>query len=223
MTDYQVNEDDGKIETVQSEKHGFFELIYGTLFNPVRTFRSISNAPPLFHGFIIFISVVVVTSLVNMLLPQDLSEMPPQLAEAAVQVGPSVVIIGAIFSLVLWLVQAGILQVIAELLGGRGKAVGVLTILALAGIPSVLVVPLRVISYLFEESLAGSFLTIVGSLLAFLWWIVLIVLGLREVQGFSTGKAVATVVAPLVGILLIIIVTAISLFAFIAPLIESMQ
>lgn len=220
MTDYPVNEDGGK-ET--KERRGIFELIYGTLFNPVGTFRLIANEPPVFHGFVIFISVVAITSLINMLLPRDFGEVPPELAEAAAHVGPSVIIAGAIMSMVFWLIQAGILQVIAELLGGRGKAVGVLTVLALASIPSVLAVPFRVVSYFLKESFAGSFLTIAGPLLAFVWWIVLLILGLREVQRFSTGKAVAAVIAPLVGIVLILIVTVISLFAMIAPIIDSIQ
>ncbi|HWI55548.1 MAG TPA: hypothetical protein VNT57_07635, partial [Desulfobacteria bacterium] len=73
------------------------------------------------------------------------------------------------------------------------------------------------------ESYAVSFLTIAGSLLVFVWWAVLLVLGLREIHGFSTAKAVAAVISPIVGLVLIIIVTVISLFALIAPLLSGIQ
>ncbi len=208
---------------IKSDRRGFFELIYGVLFNPVEAFRSIANEPPVFHGFVIFISVLVINSLVNMLLPQDLGEVPPELAEVVSQVGPAIVIIGAILSTVFWLIQAGVFQVIAELLGGRGRAVGVLTVLALAAIPSVLMVPFTVLSYILPKSFTGSFLTIAGSLLVFVWWAVLLVIGLREIHRFSTLKAIATVIAPLIGMGLILIVTVISLFALIAPLFNNIQ
>ncbi|HWI54071.1 MAG TPA: Yip1 family protein [Desulfobacteria bacterium] len=239
MTDYPVNENGDTGETVVSsadytmgeneegpekrEGPGVFELIYGVLFNPVRTFRSIADDPPVFHGFLIFILVLIITSLVNILLPQDLAEMPPELAGVASQAGPSIVIVGAIMTTVLWFVQAGVLQVIAELLGGRGKAVGVLTVLALAGIPGLLMVPFRVAGYFLAESFAGSFLTIAGALLTYVWWVVLLVLGLRETQRFSTLKAVAAIIAPIVGIVLIITVTVITLFTLIAPLLNNFQ
>lgn len=211
------------LHVTQGERRGFFDLIYGTLFNPSATFRAIAGEPPVFYGFLIFMSVVVITSLVNIILPQDMGEMPPELAEVLAQAGPSLVIVGAIVSTLFWFIQAGILQVIAELMGGRGKAVGVLTVLALAGIPSVLAVPFRVLGYFLGDSFVGSFLTIVGSLLVFVWWVVLLVLGLREVHQISTGKAIAVIISPFAGLMLMLIVTIISLFAFIAPLLSNIQ
>lgn len=229
MSDYQqneneyVNHEDIQLERHPDEKPGFFELIYGTLFNPVDTFTKVSHDPPLFKGFIIFMISLLLTSVSRILLPQDIADMPPEIAGIFSQVGPSIAVFGAIITLIFWFIQAGILQVVAELLGGRGTAIGVLTILALSGIPAVLAIPFHVAGYFLSESILGRFLAIAGSLLSFVWWVVILVLGLRQVHGYSTGKAVVTVVAPIITLLLIITVMFIILFAFIGPLINSVQ
>lgn len=242
MSDYQQNENDNiKYEDIelkrhlddlkpeiipvepQAEKAGFFELIYGTLFNPVDTFTKVSHDPPLFQGFIIFMISVLLTSVSRILLPQDMADVSPEVAAVVSQAGPSVAVFSAIITLVFWFIHAGILQVVAELLGGRGTAVGVLTVLALAGIPGVLAIPFQVAGYFLSESFLGSFLAVAGNLLAFVWWIIILVLGIRQVHGFSTGKSVATVVAPIIALLLIIIVMVVAMFAFIAPLVNSVQ
>lgn len=206
-----------------TEKTGFFELVYGTLFNPVETFTKVSHDPPLFQGFIIFLISVVLTSVSRTLLPQDMADVSPEVASVISQAGPLVAVFGAILALVFWFIQAGILQVIAELLGGRGTAVGVLTVLALAGIPGILSIPFHVAGYFLSESFLGSFLSIAGSLLSIVWWVIILILGIRQVHRLSTGKAVITVVAPLITFILVVIVMVIAMVAFIAPIVNSVQ
>ncbi|MCL4439762.1 MAG: YIP1 family protein, partial [Firmicutes bacterium] len=115
---------------------------------------------------------------------------------------PYIGIIGALLAFIGWFMQAGVFHLFAELLGGRGRAVGVLTVLAFADIPRVLVIPFQVISVILVDSLFGRFLTVAVSLLAFIWWAVLLVIGLREIQGFSTGRAVAALLIPMYGLVL---------------------
>lgn len=215
MSEYEQNENDVKT--------GFFELIYGTLFNPVETFTKVSRNPPLFQGFIIFIISVLLISVSRILLPQDMADLSPEVAGIISQAGPSVAVLSAIIALVFWFIQAGILQVVAELLGGRGSAVGVLTILALAGIPGVLAIPFQVAGHFLSESFLGSFLALAGNLFSIIWWVIILILGIRQVHGFSTGKSVITVIAPIITFFLIIIVMVITMFAFISPLINSVQ
>lgn len=195
---------------------GLAELVYGVLFNPVKTFRSISKHPPLFHGFLIFFGVVILTSLTNTLAPLSLSASA-ELNSALARTKSFIGIIGALFALIGWFVEAGLFQLLAEFLGGRGRAVGVLTVLALAGIPKVLVIPFQVISYLLAGSLFGRFLVIAASIIIFVWWAVLLVIGLREIQEFSTARSVATLLIPL-GILgLTVVVFVLTLVGLIIP------
>ncbi len=175
---------------------GLAELVYGVLFTPTATFRSISANPPLFHGFIVFLVVVALTSLVNILIPPDFSNVPPEFGEALARAGPFIGIIGALLAFISWFMQAGIFQLFAEFFGGKGRATGVLTVLALADIPGVLVIPFKVVGHFTASSFLGTFVTVAGSLAVFVWGILLLVIGLREIQQFSTGKAVATILIP---------------------------
>lgn len=214
MTD---NRQPDSTQLIDQESLGLAELIYGVLFNPVKTFHSISKSPPLFHGFLIFFGVVFLTSLTNTFAPLNFmasAELNNALAQTRTFIG----IIGALFALIGWFVEAGLFQLLAEFFGGRGRAVGVLTVLALAGIPRVLVIPFQVISYFLEGSLFGRFLFIAASILIFVWWAGLLVVGLREVQEFSTARAVATLLIPLGLLGLIVIVFALALVGLIIPL-----
>ncbi|MHB9093533.1 MAG: YIP1 family protein [Eubacteriales bacterium] len=196
---------------------GLAELIYGVIFTPRVTFRKFTEDPPLFQGFVVFLLVVILTSLMNTLVPPDFSKGSAELAGALAKTRPYIGIIGALLAFIGWFMQAGVFHLFAELLGGRGRAVGVLTVLAFADIPRVLVIPFQVISVILVDSLFGRFLTVAVSLLAFVWWAVLLVIGLREIQGFSTGRAVAALLIPF-GILgLVIIVLTAAIVGFIAP------
>jgi len=99
--------------------------------------------------------------------------------------------------------------------------VGVLTVLALAGIPKVLVIPFQVINYFLAGALYVRIPAIASSVIAFIWWAVLLVIGLREIQEFSVARSVASLLIPL-GILgLIIIIFTLVLAGLIVPLMNS--
>lgn len=184
---------------------GFADLVYGVLFNPAATFRSISQEPPVFQGFIIYLVIVGLTSLVNALVPPDVSGMSPEVGQIIATLGPFIGIIAALFSFLAWIIKAGVYQLFAELLGGKGRAVGVLTVLALADLPRVLVIPFQIISFYAAESFLSGFLTIAVSLAGFVWGLVLLVIGFREIHQFSTGKAIVNLLIPL-GIMLFVII-----------------
>jgi len=210
--------DDKDMMEVES-RPGLAELVYGILFTPSATFRRVADDPPLFHGFIIFLTVTILTSLTASLIPPDVS-IPPEFADAYAKVRPFMGIMGALLAFIFWFIQAGVLQVIAEFFEGQGRAIGVLTVLALADIPRVLVIPFQIISYFSAGSFFGSFLTVMASLIALVWWLVLSVIGIREIQRFSTGKAVVTLLTPLAVIIIVIVLITIALVGFITPFIQ---
>lgn len=195
---------------------GLIELVYGVLFSPVQTFRRISQDPPVFFGFLIFLTVIILTSLVSSLTPPSLTKSA-ELTAILAQTRPVIGIISVIFALIAWFMEAGLFQLLAEFFGGKGRAVGVLTVLALAGVPKVLVIPFQVISYLSGGSPVGRFLVIAASLAAFVWWAVLLVIGLREIQKFSTARSVATLVIPMGILAITVLVFALALVGLIIP------
>ena len=201
----------------------FVELVYGILFNPKVTFSKIAPEPPLFLSFCILMLVVVLTATVNILIPNELENLPTTYAAILSKVGPFLGIIGAIITIVFWFVRAGILQLVAELLGGKGRATGVLAVLALAEIPKVMAIPFQVISYFTTSSFISKFIMIFAALAVFIWSIVILVIGFREVQQLSTGRTILALVLPAVAFVLLLMVFAISLVAIVAPLAGAVQ
>ena len=193
------------------------ELIYGALFAPASTFRRISGDPPLFYSFIVFLAVLVLTSLVQIVIPQQVGNLPPELADALSGTGPYLGIIGAVFSVIGWFIQAGVFQVFAELFGGRGRAAEVLTVLAFASVPGVVIIPFRIFSYYTPDSLLISLLTMAVTLAVIVWRIAILTIGLRETHQFSTGKALAAIFVPGAVILLAAGILAASLIGLFVP------
>lgn len=199
---------------------GFAELIYGVLFSPAATFARVSRENHLFNVFVIFLTVTLVSSVVNFLGARDFSDLPPELAGAFTAAGPYMGILAVVFAFISWFVQAGILQVFAELLGGKGRALQVLTVLALAGIPKAFAIPFQVLGFFFTGSTVSTFLGVAVSLSVIIWSLALMVIGLREVHGLSTGRAVAVLALPLGALGLAFLITAVSLAGFLIPLIN---
>lgn len=214
--------DDQQFDSIPLDNQGSLglaELIYGVLFSPVKTFRRISKEPPLLHGFLIFFGVLILTSLTNTLVPPSLPNST-ELNTTLARTRPFIGIIWALFALLGWFLEAGLFQLLAEFFGGKGRAVGVLTVLALAGIPKVLAIPFQVFSYFLEGSLLGRSFVIAASIIAFLWWAVLLVIGLREIQEYSTARSLATLLIPLGILVLTIIIFALAVVGLIIPFMD---
>lgn len=207
--------------TMPSDHMGFIELLFGVLFTPRAVFRRISQNPPLLYGFVVFLAVVFFTSVVNTLIPPELANTSPGFAAAMTRTRPYIGIIGALFSFITWFILAGTFQLLAELFGGKGRAIGVLTVLALAELPKVLVIPFQVISYFSANTFFGRFLTIAASLVAFIWWAIILVIGLKEIQHFSTGRAVATLLIPLGVVLLAAVIFTVAIVGLMIPFMGS--
>lgn len=209
------------MEEVRKEKwEGLAELIYGVLFSPVSTFRLMAANPPIRFGFVVFLGVLVMNLLAETLIPQQVSDLPAEFMATLNRMGPYLGVIGAVFSLVGWFVQAGILQILAEFFGGRGKAVGVLTVLAFSTLPGVLVIPFRVVAYFAPTSVLSSLITLLVSLVVLVWWGIIVIIGIREIHQFSTGKALATLFIPLGVLVLVLGVLALATLGLMVPFME---
>jgi hypothetical protein len=93
-----------------------------------------------------------------------------------------------------WLVFAGICHIVAKLLGGKGTFTEMLVLMGFASLPNIFQAPIGLIAML-SGGLTGAI--VLGSFLA-IWVLILDVLAIREAQKFSTGRAIATFVLPIV-------------------------
>lgn len=204
----------------------FVDLIYGLLFSPAATFRKISGRPPLGHAFIVFTAVTLISTLITVWVPpvspEMTPEMPPEMARMMLSITPYVGLLGALLAFLNWFILAGVFQLFSEFLNGRGKALGVFTVLGLAELPQVFSSPVYLLTSLSGQSVLSTFLTISTGLLIFIWRLILIVIGLREIHGYSTGRAVITVLAPGLVLLLVALVTVVALVGMIIPIFRFM-
>jgi hypothetical protein len=191
------------------------DLIYGLLFAPTATFQKISARPPLSQAFIIFTAVTLIGTLLSVwtppVAPELPSEVPPEMGRMMSSMMPYMGLLTALFAFVGWFVLAGVFQLVSEFFEGRGTALGVLTVLGLSELPNVFAGPLFLLAALLGSPVLTTFITVSSGLLIFIWRFILIVIGLREIQGYSTGKAVLTVLAPGIVLFLVILVTVIAL------------
>ena len=118
---------------------------------------------------------------------------------------------GLLFSGAVWLLAAGLIHVIARALGGRGDFSGYLKLVGYAAFVGVIALPLAVLDALLKirgdarpELQVGQLLGLLG-LAIFLWQNALLVLAARQHYGLSTERAVAAVVGPIGGVVVLVL------------------
>lgn len=205
-----------------SNNLGFLEIIYGILFDPVKTSRRLAENPPLLLTLIIVTLVNAAGALMNLLTVRTIGPgwMDPALAQMMASMAPFLIISGFFLWYAKWLGYGAILHLTAQLLDGKGGPRGTLVAYGLAGLPALLMLPVEGLVAITNagESLASLILGLFG-LVAFVWSVVLLVIGLREVHQFSTGRAVVAVLAPVgVIILLAIVLSIVISFGFMTML-----
>jgi len=156
------------------------EKIYGVLFQPSTTLRDICRQKPLQQSIIVLIFITFLTTWTGYFTV----------------LGNSAFLFGILMvTLVMWFSSSAIAHLAAELLGGSGQAKGLLAANGFIQIPRIFTVPVLVIVLYLPISLRNLLLIIVG-LGLFIWEVILGIIAIRECYGFSTGKAILTLVAP---------------------------
>jgi hypothetical protein len=197
------------IHNVGPVKNGILDIIYGVLFDPARTFAGIAHNPPVGAAVVIYISLHLLESLMGLFItPQYFREMhvPGMMGVDFVRhVVPLVAAGGFILGIMKWFVMAGLLHLVAELFSGKGSARGVFAVYGVAGLPVVFMIPVNVLLFYLA---AGFTRTLIATLLGFgvfVWSTVLLIIGVREVHRFGTGRAVLTVFSPALALVTIMV------------------
>lgn len=186
------------------------ELVYGVLFEPARTFAGFVLRPPVLAALVAVVLLNLAEALMGLFTtPQYLRDLHlPSIPElrALRSLLPLAAAGGFFISLVKWFVMAGLLHLLAELYGGRGSAKAVFAVYGLAGLPAAFMIPVQLLANIFQSSTAISIITGLFSLAVFIWSVVLLVIGIREVHRFSTGRAALTVFTPAMVLVLLLII-----------------
>ncbi|MBM7853759.1 hypothetical protein JOC37_000124 [Desulfohalotomaculum tongense] len=205
------------------------DLIYGILFSPVKTYRRVAEAPPVASTLLLVIGLNLVLAVMDMFsadnqLAQSLNSgfMNETMVNAVQAAAPVIAATGFIINIVIWFVYSGLLHLIAEFYGGRGRAVTTFTVYGLAGLPAVALIPVQGLEIV-SNSHFTAVMSIIVTAAVVIWGIVLLTIGLREAQRLSTGRALAVVITPwavglmLAAAVLVLFITAMSSLAPEAP------
>ena len=205
---------------------GILELMYGALFAPVSTFRNVAARPQLGKCTIVLLIVVIIGAVGGMLsfhrqmgafsgfgslseftgpgVP-GMPEFPVQSFAAARM--PMIFVAVPIGSFLLWYLQTAVFHLTAVLLGGQGQVVPLMAVLALGTMPGVFSGPAMLLGALVHSSVGDWLNFILG-----IWSLVLYAIGIREVHRFSTGRAVATLLMPLVVVIALVLLMVLIMF-----------
>ena len=183
------------------------EAISGTLFTPASTFRRLLEERTSLTIAATIVLIACICSGIGTLLTQstvmslftEFSGFEPVAPDFDEMMSSPITsmtssVVGGFIS---WVFFAGICHIVAKLLGGKGTFTEMLVLMGFASLPNIFQAPIGLIAML-SGGLTGAFIAIVlGSFLA-IWVLILDVLAIREAQKFSTGRAIATLVLPIV-------------------------
>lgn len=206
---------------------GFFELIYGVLFEPAKTFRIIGQNPPIIKVVIIFSIIQALSMLLFVLggvssdnyLPAEL----PGMTGVVKAVLFGMAFGGFVFAFVKWFLYSCILYFLSELLGGTGKAMGVLAATGLASIPTMLLSPVQLLLILLGNNWWTYLMAGLLMIATVIWFIFLLVIGLKETQHLSRSKALAVIFIPVVTIIVLFLLLLVVAGSLVAPMLMYVQ
>lgn len=176
------------------------ENISGTFFSPASTFRRMLEERTSVTTAAIIVLIASICSGAGSILTQSafmsmFAEFPgfeEMMLSPILSMTLSVV--GGVIS---WVVIAGILHIVAKVLGGEGAFTEMLVLMGFAMLPNIFQAPIGLVTLL-SGGLSGAFIAMgLGGILT-IWVLILDVLAIREAHKFSTGRAIATLVLPFV-------------------------
>jgi len=116
-------------------------------------------------------------------------------------------VFGWLLFIVCWLIRTAVLHLVAELLGGTGRALSLLAALGYARVPLILSAPLTVaLAAAGGWSLATSWpgtVWRVGAVAVCGWTVGLLIVALQETHGLTTRKAVSVLLAIVAAVVLL--------------------
>ncbi|MEG6586212.1 Yip1 family protein [Dendrosporobacter sp. 1207_IL3150] len=160
--------------------------IYDVIFSPRTALREIAARRELLSACIVF--------LLSVFIPMWAVFLGLQMGEKSNSLG-FIMVFQVIGSIAVWVVGTAIWHLCAELLGGRGSAVGLMTALGFSHFPRIFIVPLWVLATLMPAGISPFFIGISGFIIL-VWTLSLEVLAISGAYDISRTKAVIVFLAP---------------------------
>lgn len=185
---------------------GFLELVYGIFFEPRPTMQKVARKPPLGQAaLLVTILNALGTGAWFLTSARVLGRETDTLGSFA-PVLQALIPLGAVtvflWGYLKWFVYSSFLSLAAEILGGLGRARGVMVASGLAGLSAVLLVPVQLLTFgAGSDSLAGNMFPGLAGLAVAIWSAVLNVIGVREVHSLSIGRSLLAVLSPYMALL----------------------
>ena len=198
----------------------------GLIVRPIHTIQQIVADRPVGLGLLTLLIVAILNGVVSFGLGFDTAAFD-EFTDEEISVGVGFVVIGTILFVAFVAVELGffslVVHLISKLFGGDGAYTGMLAGLMMLSILSVIPVIPGILDALVGETAEGDSspfeaISVIVSLVVFIWTIILGVILIRENYSLSTGMAVlsgiasfiaAAIVAIILFILLIIVLVAI--------------
>ncbi len=150
-----------------------------------------------------------------LMIPTEVQAVPVEVAEMAkaFRSPPFVLTTSVVSGIVGWLLVGCIFHLSSKALGGRASLEQTLFATGYAQAPGTFLLAFGLLAWVTASPVVHSGF----SLLISLWIVALLVLGLREAHGFSTGRAFAAIVIP-AAVLIAIVIAAILFAMMMLPL-----
>jgi hypothetical protein len=197
------------------------ENISGTLFSPAASFRRMLEERTSVTIAAIIVLIACICSGVGSILTQSVfmsmfAEFPGFGPAApgfeVVMLSPAAsIILSVVSGFIGWVVIAGILHVVAKMLGGKGAFTEMLVLMGFAMLPNIFQAPIGLVVIL-SGGFAGAFIAMGLGGILMIWILILYVLAIREAHKFSTGRAIATLVLPVVVLIVLVVILVIGIF-----------
>ena len=174
----------------------FLELLYEVMVRPQAAMRIIAAWKPVKQSAAVFIISLVIAAL---LLRAGLQ------SAGAEKFGGLIVGCYVLFCLGTWTLGAAVFNLIAEFWGGQANGLGLFAALGFTHWPRIFMAPVWALA-VFLPSAARPWIWILGGSLISIWSIVLTVTALRAAHGLTVGRAVLTLLTPLLFLIALLLV-----------------
>lgn len=187
------------------------DILYKVLVSPSRAFEEMGNKRPLGWALLTAVFIAIVIALNFIPNPNQLLEVIFTLERGSLSL-TLIVFIWVIIFLAALFIGGGIFHFIAGLFRGQGSYLGMVCGLCFACFPLVFFAPLTFLRALLGS--VGNILYPFGSLIFFLWVLVLEISAIRQNYCFSTSRAIATYFIPVILLIIVPLLIVIISMAF---------
>lgn len=183
-----------------TQEFGFFDLLYGIIFEPVKTITAMVENPPYLYGLLIFAMVTFVSTVANIYsnpINLNTNSLPAGVTGTLEVFRYYWEIFAWVLGFLILFIKVGALHFLAELFGGKGHISGLVALLSTISITglvsSFVMLVLKAVSAPGVVSLVLNFLVM---LVVLVWTVILLVIGLAKNYNFSYGRAILSILTP---------------------------